>query len=87
MILSVGIAPSLPRESYALLPNAVKNHTAHSLISQLVQAVQVVQVHGNTKYPIQPEERCSTKVRKAAPRSPKALGSRLHVQVTFHAAD
>jgi hypothetical protein len=32
MILGVGIAPSLPGESYALLPDAVKNHTAYSLI-------------------------------------------------------
>jgi len=39
MILSVGVAPNLPGESYALLPDAVKNHTAHSLINQMVQAV------------------------------------------------
>jgi hypothetical protein len=39
MILSVGFAPSLPGESYALLPDAVKNHAAHSFISQMVQTV------------------------------------------------
>jgi hypothetical protein len=31
MILGVGIAPSLPGESYALLPYAIKNHSAYSL--------------------------------------------------------
>jgi hypothetical protein len=37
MILSVGIVPSLPGESYALLSDTVNNDTAQSLIRQLIR--------------------------------------------------
>jgi hypothetical protein len=39
MILGVSIARGLPGESYALFPDAVKNHTADIQSSQLALAL------------------------------------------------